>query len=297
MTTPWRVPGLSVLMPCRNAGRFLHEALESVLRQPEVLELLVADGDSSDDTVAILNQKAAADSRLRLVSRHDHGPADALNRAASHVRGTVIGWLNADDRFLPGAATRALEALENHPEWLMVYGEGEHIDERGEVLDRYPTLRPEVGLNGFRDYCFVCQPTVFWRRTMGVLLGPFNPALKTTFDFDYWIRAFQAFPERIGHLDALQAQTRRHDATISATQLPRAIMEATMLQTRTFADTQPHMLAAYIEQICRGSIELQAATTPAQHRQQLLQIATELSMPTQQQHRITELLESMITPN
>ena len=93
MTTASPVPGLSILMPCRNAGRFLNEALDSVLSQPEVLELLVADGNSSDDTVAILKRKAAMDPRLRLVSRQDSGPADALNRAVSQSRGTVIGWL------------------------------------------------------------------------------------------------------------------------------------------------------------------------------------------------------------
>ena len=292
-----RPPLISVLMPCRNAARFLDEALDSVLAEPEVLEVVVADGASSDGTLAILEQRAAKDYRLRLVSRQDHGPADALNRAAAHARGTLIGWLNADDRYLPGAMARAREALEKHPEWLMVYGEGEHIDEQGGVLDRYPTRRPEVGLDGFRDYCFLCQPTVFWRRTMAVMLGPFDTSLQTSFDFDYWIRAFQSFPERIGHLNTVQAQTRRHEATISSTQLPRAIIEATMLQARTFAETQPHMLQSYVEQIRSGIIELPVATTLEQHRQQLLQMTAEMAMPTQQQQRIEELLALLVKPD
>ena len=59
----------------------------------------------------------------------------------------------------------AVAALAAHPRWLMVYGEGEHIDAAGQRLDRYPTRPPQVGLAGFRDYCFLCQPTVFWRRS------------------------------------------------------------------------------------------------------------------------------------
>jgi len=287
-----RPPLISVLMPCRNAARFLEEALDSVLAEPEVLEVLVADGASSDGTLAILEQRAAKDSKLRLVSRQDHGPADALNRAAAHARGTLIGWLNADDRYLPGAMARAREALERHPEWLMVYGEGEHIDEQGGVLDRYPTRRPEVGLDGFRDYCFLCQPTVFWRRTMGLMLGGFDPTLQTAFDFDYWIRAFQSFPERIGHIAVVQAQTRRHEATISASQLPRAILEATMLQARSFEAAQPHMLKGYIEHIDNGSIQLPPDVSLKEHYQDLLQMACELSIAPNQLQMIAKVLQT-----
>lgn len=88
-------------MPCRNGGPFLPEAVASVLQQPECLELLVADGGSSDGSLAWLEQQAASNPRLRLVSRSDTGPADALNRAFRAARGSLIGWLNADDLYPP----------------------------------------------------------------------------------------------------------------------------------------------------------------------------------------------------
>ena len=88
---------VSVMMPCRNAGPFLLEAVQSVLDQKECLELLVADGGSTDGSLEALEELAAADSRLRIVSRCDRGPADALNQAFRVARGTLIGWLNADD--------------------------------------------------------------------------------------------------------------------------------------------------------------------------------------------------------
>ena len=91
-------------MPCRNAGSFLKEAVDSVLQQSECLELLVADGGSSDGSLAELKRLAEDDSRVRIISRSDSGPADALNKAFRAARGTIIGWLNADDICSPGAS-------------------------------------------------------------------------------------------------------------------------------------------------------------------------------------------------
>ena len=103
-------------MPCRNAGPFLQAAIQSVLSQPQCLELLVADGCSTDGSLQVLEDLAAADPRLRIVSRSDLGPADALNKAFRAARGTLIGWLNADDLSPPGAFARAVTALAENPE-------------------------------------------------------------------------------------------------------------------------------------------------------------------------------------
>lgn len=89
------------------ARQALREAVASVLQQPQCLELLVADGGSSDGSLQLLEELAASDPRVRLVSRSDAGPADALNQAFRAARGTLIGWLNADDLYPPGALARA----------------------------------------------------------------------------------------------------------------------------------------------------------------------------------------------
>ena len=125
---------------CISCWPFLREAVESVLLQSECLELLVADGGSSDGSLDLLRELAAVDSRLHLVSRSDHGPADALNKAFQAARGTLIGWLNADDIYSPGALARAKAALTAHPHWLMVYGEGEEFD----LATGRPPKDPEI---------------------------------------------------------------------------------------------------------------------------------------------------------
>lgn len=76
-------------MPCRNAGTFLTEAVASILQQSECLELFVADGGSTDGSLEQLEHLSKKDSRLKLVSRSDMGPADALNKAFKAARGTL----------------------------------------------------------------------------------------------------------------------------------------------------------------------------------------------------------------
>ena len=220
---------VSVLMPCRNAGHYVQAAVESVLRQPECLELLVADGESTDGTLEVLEALAQADSRLRIISRKDQGPADALNKAFNATRGTLIGWLNADDLMPPGTLARAVHALEVNPNWLMVYGEGEEFNSDTGLTQRYPTLPPSAGIKGFRSHCFICQPAVVFRRSMGVLLGEFDPQWSTAFDLYYWLRAFDAFPHRIGYIPHLQGRKRLHGDTVTSKQGAELEIETTKL--------------------------------------------------------------------
>lgn len=252
-------------MPCFNPGPFLREAVASVLAQPECLELLVADGCSTDGSLALLKELATADARLRIITGPDQGPAHALNKAFNLARGTLIGWLNADDLSPPGALARAAAALTANPRWLMVYGEGEEFDGCTGVRQRYPTLQPELGLGGFRSHCFICQPTVVFRRTMGVLLGPFDLRWRTAFDFDYWLRAFAAFPDRIGYLPTLQGLTRLHASTITSRQRAQVALEATALLAHHFGTAPPTRLHAYALELQLGIAELPVGCSLAGH--------------------------------
>lgn len=222
-------PCVSVLMPCMNPGRFLEEAIASVLMQPQCLELLIADGGSTDGSLPFIQAQASLDKRVRLLLGPDQGPGDALNKAFNAARGTFIGWLNADDLFHPAALERAVQSLRSHPEWLMVYGEGEEWNGTTGSRLRYPTLPADAGLQGFRSHCFICQPTVVFRRSMGILLGPFNTSLRTAFDLEFWLRAFTAFPDRIGYLPHQQAITRLHAHTLTSSQRRTVALEATLL--------------------------------------------------------------------
>lgn len=289
-------PCVSVLMPCFNPGPYLLEAVASVLSQAECLELIIADGGSTDGSLANLVKLQAGDPRLKIYSEPDRGPADALNKAFSHVRGTFIGWLNADDLYTPGALKRAYSALAAHPEWLMVYGEAEEFDANTGLLQRYPTLPPHVGLEQFRSHCFICQPSVVFRRSMAVLLGAFDTQWQTAFDFDYWLRAFATFPQRIGYIPHIQGRTRLHKDTITSRQRSQIALEATQLLARHFgSDTS--RLHSYALELTLGIAELPAGEAFLPHLRALFdQAAPWLSSNASDQLRRTWLEGQLPVP-
>lgn len=244
---------LSVLMPSFNQAPFIERAVRSVMQQEMAgtMELIVMDGGSTDGTPALLArlQQGFGATRLRWQSEPDRGPAHALNKALALARGGVIGWLNSDDLYAPGAVQRALAHLAAHPEHWMVYGQAEHIDTDDRPLGAYPTRPPEAGLEAFADGCFICQPSVFLRRMTLRMLGGFDESQKTAFDMALWLRLFGPHATRIGFIDALQARSRLHGACITLTQRERIIRESMALLAQHLGTAPLHWLRTYADEV------------------------------------------------
>ena len=242
-------PFVSVVMPSYNQRQFIEQSIESVLGQEYGhLELIVADGASTDGTVDLLHEISQKEKRLKWLSKPDTGPAEAINRALDLTSGTLIGWLNSDDLYTHGAIERAVEALSTHREWIMVYGQGEHVDDKGEYINTYPTLDPSAGLSSFADSCYICQPTVFFKKTMVTLLGGLDTSFKASFDFEYWLRAFSSFPERIGFIDCVQAQSRLHRDCITVNNRRTVAIEGVKIISKYLGTSPVHWISTYIEE-------------------------------------------------
>jgi len=268
-------PLVSVVMPSMNQPEFIDQAITSVLSQdyPHI-ELIVADGGSRQDTLDILARRQRQDRRLRYFSRRDRGPAHALNDAMAAVRGTVIGWLNSDDLYAPGAISRALAALADDPRLLMVYGQGQHVDEHGAPIGLYPTLPPSAPLSKFSEGCFICQPTMFFRRSARILLGTLDETLKAAFDFDYWLRAFCAFPGRIGFVDEVQAMSRLHDGCITMRMRRTVALEGMQVLARHLGSAPKEWLLTYADELLAQDAEEREFSDIAQHMEDCVIAAT-----------------------
>lgn len=274
-------PLVSVVMPSLNQAAFLTEAIESVLDQDwPHLELLVSDGGSTDGSLDILQAMQGSDPRLQWVSEPDDGPAHALNKALQRVKGTIIGWLNADDRYTPGAVTRAVNALTHDNNLLMTYGEGRHIDDKGNDLGPYPTVPDVPPVEIFQDGCFICQPTVFFKRTLTVMLGPLDQRLGTAFDFDYWVRTFKAFRHRIVYLPAVQAHSRLHQDCITRNQRYTVALEGMQVLSRQLGAARGHWVLTYLEEALESRLENKSQRDLVEEMAGLLTQAQEMLAPT-----------------
>ncbi len=269
------MPLVSVVMPSYQQARFICESIDSVLSQsyPNV-ELIVADGGSRDDTVAILQRRAEQDPRLRWFSRPDRGPAHAINDALQLVRGTIIGWLNSDDLYTAGAILRAVDALAADPALLMVYGHGQHVDAASAVLDDYPTLPPSTPIARFKEGCYICQPTMFMQRTAQVLLGKLDEEFKASFDFDYWLRAFTFFQSRIGFVDAVQAYSRLHEDCITLRLRQTVALEGMRLLAHHLGSAPKEWLLTYFDELMLHAPASSEIENMRQHALDMINTAT-----------------------
>ena len=242
-------------MPCLNPGVYLDEAIASVLAQPEVQELLIADGGSDTATVERLEVWGRLDTRVRWWSEPDRGPADALTKALTRASTDWIAWLNTDDLYQVGALARSLALFEREPQLQMVYGHGQHIDAAGRFFELYPSRLPEEGITAFQDGCGICQPTVLMRKGFLDQIGGFDHEWRVCFDLDLWLRAFAAAPQGIGFVPALQASTRLHADTITARHQWRVNLESAALIQRSLGEVAEHWLESAARQLVGCSSE------------------------------------------
>ena len=243
---------MSVVMPSLNQGRFIDAAVRSVLGSGlPGIELIVTDGGSSDDTLVRLSALGEKfDGRLRWSSQPDDGPAHAINRAVAQARAPWIGWLNSDDLYADGAIARALAHAAGAPNDVMVYGQGDHVDEQARFIERYPTRPPSTPLGEFRHGCFICQPTAFFRREAFDELGGLDTSLRAAFDFDLWLRLFKRYPGRIGFIDDVQALSRLHEAGITLSQRGRVAREGITVLGRHLGMAPAEWGLTWLEELC-----------------------------------------------
>jgi glycosyltransferase involved in cell wall biosynthesis len=176
-------PLVSVVTPCYNAARFIEETIRSVQEQDYAhIEHIVVDGASTDGTVEILRRHP----HLTLVSEPDQGQSNALNKGFNLAHGAIVGWLNADDVYSPGAVATAVSYLQAHPDVGVVYGDCAIIDEEGRVTGRFPAGQFELAEEVLENR--VAQPSTFLRCSALQASGGVDESLHYVMDYDLWLR-------------------------------------------------------------------------------------------------------------
>jgi glycosyltransferase involved in cell wall biosynthesis len=184
-------PLISVVIPAYNAAVTIRRTVRSVLAQTHrAFEVIVVNDGSSDETAAIA--QSAGDSRVRMITVPNKGPAASRNRGFAISRGEYIAFLDADDLWTSEKLADQLEALRRYPAAGVAYSWTDYIDEHSEPFcsgshRRYqgngyaPMLVSDFLENG---------SNALLRRKIAEALGGFDEQVPWgAEDWDYFIRA------------------------------------------------------------------------------------------------------------
>lgn len=198
---PW--PGVSIVTPSYNQGRFIEETIRSVLLQgyPN-LEYIIIDGGSTDDSPEIIRKYGHWLAHWE--SKRDQGQADAINQGFAQSSGSIMAWVNSDDVYEPQAMARMVLGLLEHPGHQIAHGDAWYIDESGHRLAKCGSIRPSFTFRYLLNMDPIVQPTSFWHKELWESVGPLRVDLNWGFDWEWYIRAgrhteFLFVPEHVAN--------------------------------------------------------------------------------------------------
>lgn len=180
---------ISIITPVFKGAKFIKSCIESVASQYfEGLEHLIMDGGSPDGTAEIVKELMLKYPHIRLVSESDKGQSDAMNKGIHLASNPVISFLNADDRYEPGALALARDFFKTAPNNSFLLGNCKVIDEDGSlymVNKPWPFDRVAFML----DYLFPYNPSAyFYHRSLHDKVGYYDIEDHLTMDIDFLFR-------------------------------------------------------------------------------------------------------------
>lgn len=194
-------PIISIVIANYNYGRFLEDAIRSVLAQgmKDQVELIVCDGGSTDNSLEVIRKYKDAISWW--CSEADDGQSAAFNKGFSHATGRYLTWLNADDVLMPGSLKAIVALAERYPkaEWLT--GSSAYADRQLRITKCFQAHAFSELRARFGDL-MVGGPSSFFTKDLLMRAGGIDESLHFLMDIDLWNKFYfkcGARYKRTGH--------------------------------------------------------------------------------------------------
>lgn len=209
-------PRVSVVMPVWNAAATLGEAVASVQAQSVLdWEMLLVDDGSTDESRALAERLAGADSRIRLLGwAENRGPAAARNAGIRAARGRFIAFLDADDRWRPQKLALQLPVMETEGEAL-VFSSYQRIDEAGRPLGQVVAAERITYAAALYGNPIGCLTAIYDTERLGKLE---MPLVRRRQDYGLWLEILRQLPAARG-LPEVLAEYRVRRGSLSSNKL------------------------------------------------------------------------------
>ncbi|MDV2502396.1 MAG: glycosyltransferase [bacterium] len=206
------MPKVTVYIPSYNYGRYVRQAIESVLAQTfNDWGLVVINDASTDDTDEILKDYEMIEGITIINHVSNQGLAKSANKALSIAKGQYIMRLDADDFLDENALLVMVNVLDSHPEVGLVYPDYYLVDEAGEVvsMERRQKVGEEVQL---LDKAAHGACTLIRKSCLEALDG-YSEALDPYDLYDLWVRFVERF--EVKNVNTPLFYYRRHEGSMT----------------------------------------------------------------------------------
>lgn len=228
-------PLVSALIVNRNYGKYLGQAIKSILAQDypkEYIEIIVVDYGSTDGSQRII-QEFGAD--VRGFYLEDGTFLQAINAALANANGKYIAFIGADDMWLPTKISRQVAFLEHHPEVGLVYSDMVLISDDGQVIsDSYWNLysiKPRRGRVAFSlaKENFISGGTILVRSELRDIFFPIPEGKGFDRTEDWWIAFNVSLHSEVDFVDEPLTLYRFHGSNVV---LANAVVPVTFESTK-----------------------------------------------------------------
>jgi glycosyltransferase involved in cell wall biosynthesis len=191
----FRIPRVSVIMPCYNCAKYLPESMASVLSQTfQDFEVVAVDDGSDDGTQGMLEDYSRFDGRVRVFRLpRNMGVTKALNHGLLMSRTEYLARMDADDVSLPSRLELQVKYLDENPDVWVLGTRFWSMDEGlGTVKwDNAVPTSPDDVKRTLSERCCVGHPTVMMRRRMVEKIGGYDEdeKFRAVEDYELWLRA------------------------------------------------------------------------------------------------------------
>ncbi len=249
------MPTVSVIIPAYNAERFLAATVASVLAQTfDDFELIIVNDGSSDGTGALADALAAAHpEKIRCLHQENRGVGVARNVGAQAASGMFLGFLDADDLWLPDKLAVQTAYLRDHAECGLVFADVLTLDETGRAgtnLMRHKNPRSGDIFPYLLQENFVSIPSTLLRRECFQSAGGFleDRDFMAVEDYHFWLKVTRH--HRGAFLNLPLARYRIHATSLSSSKV--AMWEKTLRMLDLLAAEDPGILSEHRSAFRKG---------------------------------------------
>lgn len=198
-------PDVSVVMATYNDGRFLHQAIDSIIAQSySDFELIVVDDASTDDSASILQAYLKSDDRIRYFRNEKNiGCHASFNKGIRYAnpQSKFLIVFNSDDWWESSLLATLTHHAERNPRVVVTHSDLYRTNEAGHILQRHSRIFPRLPPPGVHhaveellvNCYFATHTTLINRERMASLYPtsqPFDPSLVYVGDYCLWLQLF-----------------------------------------------------------------------------------------------------------